>query len=165
MNTKFHSAGVLSGAYRGADISERTLLSHAVPSEAIKLGRLARAYGEALCNRKIDTVDSGAWEPLAAVDCPACLAILARHGLAVAGPAKASTPAQVERQKTRDGGRYSTMNRCHLCGKGVGHDYYSSSDHNENHGFGLVLHSKCCDRWEREPAKCLALARERGYYP
>ena len=82
----------------------------------------------------------------------------------MSAPRKPRTPAQAERQATRKAGRYSTMNRCHLCGRGVGADYYSSSNHNDEHGLGLVLHAECCTKWETDPAKYTALARERGHW-
>lgn len=78
MTAKLHAAGVLAGAYRGRNLSERNLLNHAVSDAPIRIGRLSRGYGEALCDRSLDMVDSGAWEDVAAVTCPKCVAIVAR---------------------------------------------------------------------------------------
>lgn len=71
-------AGVLAAAYRGKDLSQRALLVHAVSDKAVVLGRLRREAGEAFCNRKLDLVDEGGWQPAADVTCPKCAAILSR---------------------------------------------------------------------------------------
>ncbi len=71
-------AGVLAAAYKGKDISERALLVHAVCDEAFVDGRLHREAGEAFCNRKLDLVDAGGWQPTAEITCPRCAEILAR---------------------------------------------------------------------------------------
>lgn len=80
-------AGILAGAYRGKDVSARTLLTHAV-SDAIvpiKIGRGTRNFGEALCNRKYnDTttlVDLHGWVDRTEIDCPRCVEILTKTGL------------------------------------------------------------------------------------
>lgn len=75
---KLFAAGVLAGAYKGADISDRALLKHAVADAAVTVGRLKREAGEALCNRKVNTVDSYVWEPVSEVTCPKCREIAAR---------------------------------------------------------------------------------------
>jgi hypothetical protein len=54
------------------------------------------------------------------------------------------TPAQAERQYSRDGaGRYTKHISCELCGRNVGEDYFSDGRCNAT-GRGLVLHAKCC---------------------
>lgn len=74
---------------------------------------------------------------------------------------KKPTAAQQERQNTRKSGKYSTMNKCDLCGKGVGHYYFSVDECNSNGGFGLVLHGKCAEKWESDPVGCLEIAKGR----
>jgi len=54
----------------------------------------------------------------------------------------ARTEAQEVRQATRKNGKYSTLNACELCGKGVGASFYSDDRCNEM-GVGLVLHCGC----------------------
>lgn len=55
------------------------------------------------------------------------------------------TAKQTLRQRTRKDGRYSTLNRCELCGKGCGAEYFSDSRSNET-GKGVTLHEKCADK-------------------
>lgn len=75
---KLFAGGVLAGAYKGADISDRTLLLHAVSESAVTVGRITRAGGEALCNRKINLADFYSWEPAERVTCPKCREIMER---------------------------------------------------------------------------------------
>lgn len=72
------SAGVLAGAYRGGRADLSVTLHHAVSDAPLHAGRLKRAYGQALCNPRLDIVDSGDWHELARVDCPRCREIVAR---------------------------------------------------------------------------------------
>lgn len=63
------------------------------------------------------------------------------------------TPKQKERQKYRipSNGRYSQVNRCNICNKNAGIDYYSHhlTDTIDSNGedwgdLGLVLCERCC---------------------
>jgi hypothetical protein len=80
VTAEIKAAGILSGAYKGKDISQRALLSHAVSTVDVSVGRLVRKAGEAFCNRKLDTADYYSWQDAAQVDCPKCRDILARLG-------------------------------------------------------------------------------------
>jgi hypothetical protein len=71
-----YADGVLAGAYRGRDISQRNLLSHAVSDTDFAIGRLRRRAGQALC---VPTLDMSQQQlPLAQVDCPRCREIVMR---------------------------------------------------------------------------------------
>ena len=78
MVSAIFSAGVLAGAYK-AGRENATLLKHGVSNGPVREGRLKREYGEALCDRNIDTVDEGAWGPASEITCPKCKEIVARH--------------------------------------------------------------------------------------
>ena len=86
-----YTAHLLGGAYKGKRADLSVILAHAVSDQPIRIGRLKRDEGEALCNKNYNTsstlADSASWEPgVAQVTCPKCLEILARHGwLPVAG--------------------------------------------------------------------------------
>ncbi len=73
-----HSAYILAGAYKGGRRDLAVTLAHAVSDTAFESGKLTRDYGQALCVRKLDTVDAGAWGSIDTVDCPRCLVILKR---------------------------------------------------------------------------------------
>lgn len=78
MSVNIKGAGVLAGAYKGKDISERATLTHAVADGPISVGRLKRDAGEAFCTSSLNEydgnlVDSGAWEAASNIDCPKCL--------------------------------------------------------------------------------------------
>lgn len=73
---KLFACGVLAASYRGRDLSQRALLSHAVSDAPLSVGRLKREAGEALCNRDLGMCGESA--PIERVDCPKCLEIIAR---------------------------------------------------------------------------------------
>jgi hypothetical protein len=50
---------------------------------------------------------------------------------------------QIERQKVREGGKYSRYPRCELCGKTVISGQYWSDERCNATGVGLVLHQRC----------------------
>jgi hypothetical protein len=75
---------------------------------------------------------------------------------------KPRTWKQAERQRTRVAGRYSKLNPCELCGKSAGADYFSAADVDANGGVGLILCAKCADKWDADPAGCLAKALARA---
>ena len=65
--------------------------------------------------------------------------------------------AYIHRQKTRNKGRYSPIEKCEVCGKAVGEKYFSDErcDH-IFHGLGLVLCVKCAEKIEK-------MSDEEGY--
>ena len=77
-----YAAPVLAGAYRGKDISNRTLLWHAVSDQPIAppsaFGRLRRDIDQALCNRAVDLADDSTWKGGDAITCPKCIEIVKR---------------------------------------------------------------------------------------
>lgn len=79
------AAGVLGGAYKGADIGERETLHHAVSDRDVVIGRLKRRSGDAFCNPRLNLADSMVWEDKSRIDCPRCLEIVKRaQGKAIA---------------------------------------------------------------------------------
>jgi hypothetical protein len=59
------------------------------------------------------------------------------------------TSRQIERQKVREGGKYSKYPRCELCGKMVvSGEHWSDSRCNAT-GVGLILHKRCCHKSEQ----------------
>lgn len=75
---KIFSGGVLAGAYRGRNLSARTLLHHAVADQPFTAGRLQRGHGQAFCDKSIDMVDSGGWDATNNITCPRCQEIVRR---------------------------------------------------------------------------------------
>lgn len=77
-----YAAPVLAGAYKGKDISDRTLLWHAVSDQPIAppsaFGRLRRGIDQALCNRSVDLADDSTWQGGAEITCSRCLEIVKR---------------------------------------------------------------------------------------
>jgi hypothetical protein len=67
-NTTYTVHGVLAGAYRGRNVSTRSLLTHASVDGA----------ESSLCKRARNLCDA---EEAGEVDCPECLARIARRGL------------------------------------------------------------------------------------
>ena len=69
--------GIFAGAYVNLD----KVLTHACFDVDAKTGRLEREAGQALCSRKLNACayeDRSMFEDASKVDCPACLAIVAR---------------------------------------------------------------------------------------
>lgn len=84
--TKLQWVGVLAGAYKG---STKKFLNHVEVRGGLKVGRITRGQFDVLC-RTVDA-DSLCDEGSKGTErCPACLALVERHGLQVeeeAGPA------------------------------------------------------------------------------
>lgn len=77
--------GVLGGAYKGKDLSERALLTHAVGVSADGRDTLA---AKSLCNRILEErlVDSHGGEPAGSIPtCPVCRERLAKLGVVTLG--------------------------------------------------------------------------------
>lgn len=74
--------GIFAGAYRnGAPGDGDTVLTHACFETDTTVGRLRREAGQALCNRKLNACafeDATMFEDATKIDCPKCLAIVAR---------------------------------------------------------------------------------------
>lgn len=78
--TTLQWVGVLAGAYKG---STKKLLNHVEVHGGLKVGRITRGQFDVLC-RTVDA-DSLCDEGSKGTErCPACLAIVERHGLQVA---------------------------------------------------------------------------------
>ena len=79
--------GVLAGHYRGKDLSDRTLLAHAVAEFDFKVGRLNMKRGDVLCRsvkpNAMATAGITSWEHVK--KCPKCLERIVLHELTVEG--------------------------------------------------------------------------------
>lgn len=80
MSIPIFGASVLAGAYRGKDISQRAMLTHAAALVPIRASRFKREGDRAFCKPSVDIGDRYGWDGGVAINCPACLEIVGRLG-------------------------------------------------------------------------------------